>query len=1230
MADKNSLNLKVNLDLSDLKSKMQELERQLETIGKASRKFDKSVENSFGNSANGNATGALIDSSELSRQLAESLSSAMKDAFSERNELSHRSMNDPQAASKYSEITSVMSRMASLLSRTDSMGIKTIPGTSQSEITNPTVQQAQQMQSEGKTTRQSRGTGTPTQNLEAQRSAREATAEITEMVDQIKKSAKQANSDSSHAGQIVNTATDKGHMSTNKANTLGRYMENGSSIDEQMRSAQDAKNRITENISSMPDQGQRSVAQDKEMQNYLKLDSTLDDVIKSLTNSKTAFDSLNKSVETSTSDSGQTTAMVNGVSMDPDRGSMRAMFEQRKAGIIIGAGARVQNAISSGYQSGQQARLAAQDNVNSITFTQAAGGKNLGNHADNALLTQLGDTGINNGTGYNSTDMAQFAGTFVQNGGNSNQAVGAADAMSRFSRYTGAGTDTTNQLFNALGQSGAVDSTSDARQVSQTIMGEINRSGMQGRSGEQVQGLTSVISGMQSSGITLNKSDVNQLSAFQGVLAKNGGTALQGAGGSDAMQKLSSGMGSAFSNPLMRTAFAGNNPKYAGAQGYANLQLDMANGLKHSSQVGSMIKNLQNMNGGNKTLTASAMSQQFGLTGDQARGLVKAENSGKLSQNKLDSIVNKDQNKGKQVGKHLSKQFSTQGNSTLDIKVAINQEGEITASNIGDSARKGMNATGKQGHGVGSFFANAVGGAMSQFVGFAGGNLMLKGGGKLLSAIGGTRMGRGVTSLFKKGAGKLSNVRGFGWLGKFGKGGKDTEEAAGDLSKAADAAKDTGKAATAAKDASKVGGLGAMFKGAGSLFKKFGGKAFEKLGLKTAGKLGAKAIPFLGWGLTAIDAARGAGDIAKDPGNALMHPLKSVGSLLGLDRVNAKKPGIFSPVKAHAATKKKNGKTDEQVITDANGFVHNLKVQLDHAERVIAKAKKIKIIESGNSSDSSNDNTSNDNTNSGTTIKDKGEKKNLSSVAAYLKKQYPKATPQGIAAVLGNWDAESKMEPNATYSAKNPKSAYGLGQWLGGRRSNLESYARKHHERASSISTQVDFALHGDGSNSKILKSVLSGDSSVTDLAGYFYDKWERGHQQYRAGHVSNASSVFNTLKKKHATGGIYSQPHIGEVAEEGTEAVIPMGAGREGTGKSLLKQAAGMMGMSLGLNQSQSSANNSMSFAPNYQIHVGNADNPNQVESQLRNVMSDISQQSRAALNEQYRKFFAMNMKLS
>lgn len=153
-------------------------------------------------------------------------------------------------------------------------------------------------------------------------------------------------------------------------------------------------------------------------------------------------------------------------------------------------------------------------------------------------------------------------------------------------------------------------------------------------------------------------------------------------------------------------------------------------------------------------------------------------------------------------------------------------------------------------------------------------------------------------------------------------------------------------------------------------------------------------------------------------------------------------------------------------------------------------------------------------------------------LAGGLKKLDPRATKNGIAAILGNWNFESGgLNPGAVNSGGG---ASGLGQWLGGRLTNLKAYARRHGTSWKNAGTQLSFAVKGEGSDSAILRSVLEGHGSVASLANKFSALWERGG--YNAQHVQGAMQVRKALG--FAKGGNHYGSGTYLVGENGPELI--------------------------------------------------------------------------------------------
>ena len=100
------------------------------------------------------------------------------------------------------------------------------------------------------------------------------------------------------------------------------------------------------------------------------------------------------------------------------------------------------------------------------------------------------------------------------------------------------------------------------------------------------------------------------------------------------------------------------------------------------------------------------------------------------------------------------------------------------------------------------------------------------------------------------------------------------------------------------------------------------------------------------------------------------------------------------------------------------------------------------------------------------------------------------------------------------------------------------------------------------------IKDKWSG--AVDTITGWFSDKADTVKEKYETA-KSWIDEKWTSIKDnfsegradaKHATGGIFSKPHVGLVAEDGPEAIIPLGAKRRQRGLDLWQKAGAAMGV--------------------------------------------------------------------
>lgn len=146
--------------------------------------------------------------------------------------------------------------------------------------------------------------------------------------------------------------------------------------------------------------------------------------------------------------------------------------------------------------------------------------------------------------------------------------------------------------------------------------------------------------------------------------------------------------------------------------------------------------------------------------------------------------------------------------------------------------------------------------------------------------------------------------------------------------------------------------------------------------------------------------------------------------------------------------KKKKKLTPEELREKNNNTeTKNLKVYgnlLDRAQQIIEDAK---ALDSGDSS-GGGDKDSKDEGGSASDVGGKGAAK----IYKFLKGKG--LSDNQVGAVMGNLQQESRLDPNA----KNASSgAYGIAQWLGGRKTGLDNFAKSKGKKSSDLDVQLDY-----------------------------------------------------------------------------------------------------------------------------------------------------------------------------
>lgn len=152
----------------------------------------------------------------------------------------------------------------------------------------------------------------------------------------------------------------------------------------------------------------------------------------------------------------------------------------------------------------------------------------------------------------------------------------------------------------------------------------------------------------------------------------------------------------------------------------------------------------------------------------------------------------------------------------------------------------------------------------------------------------------------------------------------------------------------------------------------------------------------------------------------------------------------------------KNNETESKNL----GIYRNL---LTKAQQIINEAKSLDLS-GGGDSESGDDGSASD-------IGGKGEEK----IFKFLKSKGLSDNQAG--AVMGNLYQESKLDPEAV----NPSSgAFGIAQWLGGRKTGLDNFSKKQGKKSSDLDVQLDYLWKEmeSGYDADMLKSAGWSDSA--------------------------------------------------------------------------------------------------------------------------------------------------------
>jgi hypothetical protein len=859
-----------------------------------------------------------------------------------------------------------------------------------------------------------------------------------------------------------------------------------------------------------------------------------------------------------------------GVEVKPERGTFRGMVYERSPAIGLALGAAFGGVFGSLYQQGAQNNRAMRDDIVHIGQSSGIDSREWRTQIrDNAL-----DEGIANRMGLTGQDMLAFQQNYLTNRGFSgmDDLNSAMRNQAIFQRSTGLDTETTKQFFDSVFSTGAVNG-SQVTDIQDAFIGAIKQSGMEGREKDQLKALQGLLDTV-GRGRAMTNAEVMNVMGLQSVLASSGNRALRGEQGGQLLANLNEGIRGAFNDPMARLAF-GQGTQYQGLEGRFALREQMDKGISDAENIrviGRIAESYTNSKSGQNEAFASFVEERLGtdITAEQAEGLMDLYRQGALNDGNIQDVLNQDKATGAAEGDERLKAYQDSREATDAQSDAVTQKQATELYDLGEEVRAVNGALGGLPPVIYATTAALVAlsaAAIASAASFGGSALIRKAAGRRFRGgsgtpptIGGNNMGgrgpgggggvilgpdgrplppsggAGGAGATGGAAGSRGGIRGFfdnaksrvgGWFG----GGT---AAAGGAAAAEGAAGAAGAGTGAAAGGSRIGGF---FRGAGNILSKAAlplAIGAGVLNVATAEK-GEKAKA-VGESAGGILGGLGAGAAA---GAALGSIVPGVGTVIGgigggiIGGIGGSKlggwiGGMFGgedeakaaekppePPKEESTVEKQLDKESTNTKAQAENKRgdnisqerENLKIYenlLNRAESLLNQARSQNGIFGSTTSGSA------EGTVAATPLSGSGNAEKIWNF--FSEKGF---SSSAIAGIMGNLQQESGLDPTAV----NPTSgAFGVGQWLGGRKTNLQNYAKRTGGDMNSLETQLNFLWEelngGDSTTKSILdkNGGLSGlkNSNVSRATELFEKAFERSGGDAMAKRQQYASDFYN------------------------------------------------------------------------------------------------------------------------
>lgn len=647
----------------------------------------------------------------------------------------------------------------------------------------------------------------------------------------ISKQLQRDNREATRAGRIVNDGVTNGRVTYNDRQRLNTALDKGRNVGDTPSYYQQQTNKIQSSIdtsgSAIKDNRAKIEAINKRPQSLenkerkaqlIDENEELEKLIRNLQKAKSRYEDMDTTAKKNFNAT-KTETGKDSFGTQAERGSFKGTMADRAPSIAMAGIGATGFALTSSYMKGDTIN---KNNRDDMFFR----GNLMGETNYGQVRRDMFSQGIDAGYGYNADNLNAMAGQYLEvNGYQGKESMDEGlTQYQRAGRSLNIDNEAFQQSYTNIGKTGGMQGGEEIADFTNTFVGALDKSKMTHKSEQQLKALDSMATQMGTTR-TLGAKDVNEMTALQGTMAESGLKTLQGEKGADAVNKITTGLQQGKSDPFALQS-VGYGSELTGVSGIREAYSRLDEGATPEN-----IKNVISQSGGGD-MSAVALQSQFGLSSEQADGMMKLYDDGKLNKENIDKYMEDSKKKGKKKADEDSDNVKdSKENKANKNEVARESQNSRTRENgqwIDDLASAGTSL-----NNAGYLLTTAAGALLAS----AAGSAMMGGLSSMIRSLG----SKGVGGTIRHAGGKVKGAGGKAkeWGGNVRRGGTDN---AGKTSK--------GGKSTKGGESTKGGTKG----GQSDSMRDF--KTFDKD--STAGKT--KGGRMRGFGKKITDAGRGFGD----------------------------------------------------------------------------------------------------------------------------------------------------------------------------------------------------------------------------------------------------------------------------------------------------------------------------------------------------------------------------------